>query len=146
MPRRPALVLAAGAAALPLIAGLLATPAARAADIPSTSRVVAAKVKEGGERVRVELAVTCPAGATLLTTITVTEANGTRIAQGTATADDACTGSRQRIVLLPKAVRMGALFITGPATSRTVRTVCDGGGCAIIPLDETIRINEPGTT
>jgi hypothetical protein len=145
MPRRHVLVVAA--AALPLIAALLATPAAIASDIPSTSRVVAAKVKERGERVRVELAVTCPAGATVRTTATVTEANGTRIAQGTSTADDVCVGSEQRIVLLPKAARMGELFIKGTATVRTVRTVCAGGGCSIVPFDETIRIGDGlGTT
>jgi hypothetical protein len=141
-PRRRTLLLAATAAAAPLIAGLLATPAALADEIPSTSRVVMAKLKDGGERVRVELAVTCPAGATVLTTVTVTQANATRIAQGTATADAACTGSEQQIILRPRAERVGALFIKGPATSRTVRTVCDGGGCSVIPFDETIRIKD----
>lgn len=140
MPRRRTLIIAAAAACVPLTAGLLAAPAAFAADIPSTSRVVATKLKDGGERVRVELAITCPAGATMLTTVTITEANAGRIAQGTATASASCTGSEQQIILRPKAERIGALFIKGPATSHSVRTVCDGGGCSVIPFDETIRI------
>ncbi|WP_284046428.1 hypothetical protein [Paractinoplanes maris] len=36
---------------------------------------------------------------------------------------------------------IGAIFLVGPATATTVRTVCDGIGCDDISFDETIRIS-----
>ena len=129
--------------ALAALATLSMTPLSMTtADPPSSSRVIAVKLRDGGVAVRVELGVTCPAGAHAGLTVTVTEANGTRIAQGSRTGPADCTGGPQEVALRVNADPAGAPFVRGPATARTVRTVCAGADCATTPFDETIRITK----
>jgi hypothetical protein len=113
-------------------------PGAAYAD--STTRVVSAELRLDGERVRVTLSATCPAGASLRVEVTVTAVNGTRIAQGTRRKKADCTGAAQELVVAVDRDPAGALFVRGAATARTVRTVCEAEACEIIPFDETIRI------
>jgi hypothetical protein len=121
--------------------GVLAAPAAHADTGPSATRVVAAERRAAGERVLVTLTATCPAGATIQVVVTVTAANGDAIAQGTRQKKADCTGAPQEISLRVERDPAGALFRVGPATARTVRTVCDATACETIPFDETIRIS-----
>ncbi|SNY56286.1 hypothetical protein [Paractinoplanes atraurantiacus] len=120
-----------------VLAALLTAPSAA-----STTRVDAAELRLGGERVRVTLSATCPAGATIRVEVTLTAVNGTAIAQGTHRKKADCTGAAQELVLRVDRDSAGALFVRGPATARTVRTVCDAAGCEVIPFDETIRITK----
>lgn len=124
-----------------LAAILLIAPSAQAATGPSSTRIVTAERAAAGERVVVTLSVTCPAGATIKVVVTVTAVNDTRIAQGTRQKKADCTGVAQTIELRVERNPIGALFLRGPATATTVRTVCDETGCETIPFDETIRIS-----
>ncbi|XVU23184.1 hypothetical protein ACQPZJ_38890 [Actinoplanes sp. CA-054009] len=119
------------------LALLLAVPSAT-----STTRVTAAELRLDGERVRVTLSATCPAGSALQVEVTVTAVNGTAIAQGTRRQKADCTGAAQELVLRVDRDPAGALFVRGAATARTVRTVCDPAACEVIPFDETIRITK----
>lgn len=117
-----------------------AAPAAHAATGPSTTRVVSADRAAQGERVVLQLRVTCPADATIKLVVTVTGVNEDRIAQGTRQKRADCTGAPQDVEMRVERDPAGALFRVGPATARTERTVCDATDCATIPFDETIRI------
>ena len=129
------------AVAASLAGSLLIAPAAQADTGPSQTRVVSAERRAQGERVLVALTARCPAGATVQVVVTVTGVNGDRIAQGTRRKTADCTGDGQDITLRVPRDPAGAPFRVGPATARTVRTVCDDTACEVIPFDETIRIN-----
>jgi hypothetical protein len=124
-----------------LTAALLIGQSAQAATGPSSTRVVTASRAAAGERVVVTLSATCPAGATIKVVVTVTAVNDVRIAQGTRQKKADCTGVEQTIELRVERNPIGAIFLRGPATATTVRTVCDDAGCETIPFDETIRIS-----
>ncbi|MET0423470.1 MAG: hypothetical protein ABW046_06325 [Actinoplanes sp.] len=133
--RRRVALSAVALAAAPIVAGLLAAPVARAAEIPSRSRIGTALLNRDGAQVRVGLSVTCPAGARIHLNVAVTgDAHGARA------VDAHCTGRPQEVVLRIGADPGGALFLKGPATARTIRTVCADGACTITPFDETIKI------
>ncbi|MET0417770.1 MAG: hypothetical protein ABW022_17320 [Actinoplanes sp.] len=125
-----------------LLAGpLLFAPAAQADTGPSQTRTISVERRAAGERVLVNLSATCPAGATIKVVVTVTAVNEDRIAQGTRQKKADCTGQAQAIELRVERDPVGAIFKVGPATARTVRTVCDSSACEVIPFDETIRIS-----
>ena len=125
-----------------VVAGcLLAAPAAHADTGPSQTMIFGADRRAAGERVLVDLRATCPAGATIKVVVTVTAVNGDRIAQGTRQKKADCTGEPQPVELRVERDPAGALFRVGPATARTVRTVCDDTACETISFDETIRIS-----
>ncbi|MBU2666762.1 hypothetical protein KOI35_24945 [Actinoplanes bogorensis] len=131
----PALLTAIALGALPAVS------AAQADVAPATTRIDAVDRAAQGERVVVQLTATCPAGATMQLDVTVTAANETRIAQGNRVKRIDCTGAAQTAELRAEHNPVGALFIVGPATARTVRTVCDASACAVTALDESIRIS-----
>jgi hypothetical protein len=125
-----------------IVAGcLVAAPAAYADTGPSRTMIFGAERRAAGERVLVDLRATCPAGATIKVVVTVTAVNGDQIAQGTRQKKADCTGATQPVELRVEYDPAGALFRVGPATARTVRTVCDDTACETISFDETIRIS-----
>ncbi|MBU2666760.1 hypothetical protein KOI35_24935 [Actinoplanes bogorensis] len=120
---------------------LLVSPAAQADTGPATTRIDSVDRAAQGERVVVHLAVTCPAGATIKLDVTVTAANDTRIAQGSRVKRLDCTGVAQTTEMRVERDPVGAIFIVGQATARTVRKVCDSSACDVTAIDETIRIS-----
>ncbi|MBM2623352.1 hypothetical protein JIG36_48435 [Actinoplanes sp. LDG1-06] len=120
---------------------LLIAPAANAATGPSSTRIDSVDRRQQGDRVLVNLSYNCPAGARIQLVVTVTAANGDRIAQGTRQKRADCTGDWAATELRVDRDLAGALFIVGQATARTVRTVCDDTSCETIPFDEAIRIS-----
>ena len=119
----------------------LIAPAANAATGPSSTRIDSVDRRQQGERVLVNISYNCPAGATVQLVVTVTAANGTRIAQGTRQKRVDCAGAWTATEMRVDRDLAGAIFIVGQATARTVRTVCDDTSCETIPYDESIRIS-----
>ncbi|GID27076.1 hypothetical protein [Paractinoplanes brasiliensis] len=135
-------ILALSAFLAALVTGsLLVAPAAQAATGPSATRIDSVDRRRQGDRVLVNISYTCPAGARIQLTVTVTAANGDRIAQGTRQKRVDCTGDWAATEMRVDRDLAGALFIVGQATARTVRTVCDDTSCVTIPFDESIRIS-----
>ena len=125
-----------------LTGSLLSGSAALAAEPARTStRIDAVERRAQGERVLVNLSHLCPAGSTIKVEVTVTSVDGTRIAQGTRRKSADCTGDWAPLELRVPRDPAGGVFRAGPATARTVRTVCDAAGCVTVPFDETIRIS-----
>src|SRR5690242_2740800 len=92
---------------------LFLAPGAQADTGPSTTRIVTVDRAAQGERVVVDLSATCPAGATIKVVVTVTGANGDRIAQGTRQKKADFVGASQPIELRVERNPIGAIFIVG---------------------------------
>jgi hypothetical protein len=121
---------------LPLL--LLAGPvAANAATVSSIDIVDSATLVAKGAGVQVALSGTCDVGETGVFGVTVTQAVGTRIAEGSGFVVVTCTGEPQQVTVLVVADVAGRPFHVGDAL---VTASLTSGCCTQISTQEVVRI------
>ena len=135
-------ILALSAFLAALVTGsLLIAPAAHAATGPSATRIDSVDRRRQGDRVLVTISYTCPAGARIQLAVTVTAANGDRIAQGTRQKRVDCTGDWATTEMRVDRDLAGALFIVpGALSERMPENVVAGAPVAVAPA---ARVGNP---
>ena len=95
-----------------------------------------------GAAVDVNFGVTCPAGATGFTSVTITRTHDGLIATGTAIAPLTCLDGGQLMLQRVTATIGGAPFTKGNATLTLRVAGCDTVDCFTTSLDQNIKITK----